>query len=174
MAFGKTHKFSDAWDLQEGQVESIDDPKNSRRVKVRVYDLHGKLDENNGEPTTEELPWARVVMPVTASGGTFTSSSTHNLKVGDFVLVKFSKGDTSKPLVIGCVDAGVACASEKKPESLGKYCKPFEKAVYQDQKNGNNQLNSVRNEFNDRLKRKLFMGSSSRVTWTNYRRFRTI
>jgi len=42
------------------------------------------------------------------------------------------------------------------------------------QKNGNNQLNSVRNEFNDRLKRKLFMGSSSRVTWTNYRRFRTI
>ena len=138
MAFGKTHKFSDAWDLQEGQVESIDDPKNSRRVKVRVYDLHGKLDENNGEPTTEELPWARVVMPVTASGGSFTSSSTHNLKVGDFVLVKFSKGDTNKPLVIGCVDAGVACASEKKPESLGKYCKPFEKAVYQDQKNGNN------------------------------------
>ena len=42
------------------------------------------------------------------------------------------------------------------------------------QKNGNNQLNSVRNEFNDRLKRKLFMGNSSRGTWSNYRRFRTI
>jgi hypothetical protein len=42
------------------------------------------------------------------------------------------------------------------------------------QKNGNNQLNSVRNEFNDRLKRKLFMGSSNRVTWSNFRRFRTI
>jgi len=42
------------------------------------------------------------------------------------------------------------------------------------QNNGNNQLNSVRNEFNDRTKRKLFMGNSSRVTWSNYRRFRTI
>ena len=43
-----------------------------------------------------------------------------------------------------------------------------------EQKNGNDQLNSIRNEFNDRLKRKLFMGNSSRVTWSNYRRFRTI
>jgi len=42
------------------------------------------------------------------------------------------------------------------------------------QKNGNNQLNSVRNEFNDRTRRKLFMGNSSRVTWSNLRRFRTI
>ena len=42
------------------------------------------------------------------------------------------------------------------------------------QKNGNSQLNSVRNEYNDRLKRKLFMGNSNRVTWSNFRRFRTI
>ncbi len=42
------------------------------------------------------------------------------------------------------------------------------------QKNGNTQLNSVRNEYNDRLKRKLFMGNSNRVAWSNFRRFRTI
>lgn len=42
------------------------------------------------------------------------------------------------------------------------------------QKNGNDQLNSIRNEFNDRLEKKLFLGSSNRVYWANSRRFRAI
>ena len=42
------------------------------------------------------------------------------------------------------------------------------------QKNGNDQLNSIRNEFNDRLEKKLVLGKSNRVYWTNSRRFRTI
>ena len=42
------------------------------------------------------------------------------------------------------------------------------------QKNGNDQLNSIRNEFNDRLEKKLFLSKSNRVYWTNSRRFRTI
>ena len=44
----------------------------------------------------------------------------------------------------------------------------------QEQKNGNDQLNSIRNEFNDRVKKKLFLGNSNRVYWTNSRRFRAI
>ena len=43
-----------------------------------------------------------------------------------------------------------------------------------EQKNGNDQLNSIRNEFNHRLKKKLFLGNSNRVYWTNSRRFRAI
>ena len=43
-----------------------------------------------------------------------------------------------------------------------------------EQKNGNDQLNSIRNEFNDRLKKKLFLGNSNRVYWTKSRRFRAI
>ena len=43
-----------------------------------------------------------------------------------------------------------------------------------EQKNGNDQLNSIRNEFNDRLKKKLFLGNSNRVYWANSRRFRAI
>ena len=42
------------------------------------------------------------------------------------------------------------------------------------QKNGNDQLNSIRNEFNDRLEKKLFLGSSNRIYWANSRRFRAI
>ena len=43
-----------------------------------------------------------------------------------------------------------------------------------EQKNGNDQLNSIRNEFNDRVNKKLFLGNSNRVYWTNSRRFRAI
>ena len=42
------------------------------------------------------------------------------------------------------------------------------------QNNGNEQLNQTRNEFNDRVKTKHFLGNSTRVKLNNYRRFRTI
>jgi len=42
------------------------------------------------------------------------------------------------------------------------------------QDNGNTQLNQTRNEFNDRVKTKHFLGKSTRVKLNNYRRFRTI
>tara|TARA_Y200000002_G_scaffold361006_1_gene346736 strand:- start:250 stop:456 length:207 start_codon:yes stop_codon:yes gene_type:complete len=42
------------------------------------------------------------------------------------------------------------------------------------QKNGNDQLNSIRNEFNDRLEKKLFLGRSNRIYWAKSRRFRAI
>ena len=43
-----------------------------------------------------------------------------------------------------------------------------------EQDNGNAQLNSIRNEFNDRTKAKNFMGSGLRNFWNERRRFRTI
>ena len=42
------------------------------------------------------------------------------------------------------------------------------------QDNGNYQLNQTRNEFNDRIKSKLFLGQATRVKLNDYRRFRTI
>tara|TARA_B100000497_G_scaffold100596_1_gene114127 strand:+ start:267 stop:404 length:138 start_codon:yes stop_codon:yes gene_type:complete len=42
------------------------------------------------------------------------------------------------------------------------------------QDNGNSQLNSVRNEFNDRVINKSFLGRAKRVTWAGVRRFRSI
>ena len=43
-----------------------------------------------------------------------------------------------------------------------------------EQKNGNDQLNSIRNDFNDRIRKKLLLGNSNRVYWANSRRFRAI
>ena len=42
------------------------------------------------------------------------------------------------------------------------------------QRNGNDQLNSIRNDFNDRVKKKLFLGNAVRIFWSNSRRFRAI
>ena len=42
------------------------------------------------------------------------------------------------------------------------------------QDNGNTQLNGIRNEFNDRVQSKSFMGRTNRVVWTKRRRYRTI
>ena len=40
--------------------------------------------------------------------------------------------------------------------------------------NGNCQVNTLRNEFNDRVNKKIILGNSKRITWNNVRRFRTI
>ena len=42
------------------------------------------------------------------------------------------------------------------------------------QDSGNAQLNSVRNEFNDRIVTKSYLGRTKRVAWTSVRRFRSI
>ncbi len=44
----------------------------------------------------------------------------------------------------------------------------------EDQSNGNTQLNQIRSEFNDRVHRKKYLGSTPRIYWNNSRRFRTI
>ena len=42
------------------------------------------------------------------------------------------------------------------------------------QDNGNVQLNSMRNEFNNRVETKLYIGNTKRVAWTGLRRYRSI
>jgi|21_taG_2_1085346.scaffolds.fasta_scaffold25263_3 hypothetical protein len=42
------------------------------------------------------------------------------------------------------------------------------------QDNGNPQLNSLRDDFNKRVDRKLILGNSKRITWNSIRRHRTI
>ena len=42
------------------------------------------------------------------------------------------------------------------------------------QDNGNSQLNLARNDFNDRVEAKSFLGRTKKVAWTGARRFRSI
>jgi len=42
------------------------------------------------------------------------------------------------------------------------------------QENGNAQLNSLRNEFNNRIETKSYLGRTKRVAWAGNRRFRSV
>lgn len=43
-----------------------------------------------------------------------------------------------------------------------------------EQKNGNNQLNTERENFNDRVEKKALLGKTKRIAWFKKRRNRTI
>ncbi len=42
------------------------------------------------------------------------------------------------------------------------------------QDNGNTQLNSLRNDFNEKLSKKFYLGNTKKVAWDSRRRNRTI
>ena len=42
------------------------------------------------------------------------------------------------------------------------------------QDNGNEHLNSIRNEFNGRVEMKSYLGRTKRIAWSGNRRYRTI
>ena len=68
------------------------------RYKVRIMGYHTAVP---GDLTPEELPWASIMLPVTAgvSGG---AMSTPNLRQGDFVQGYFLDGeDAQQPVIMG-------------------------------------------------------------------------
>ena len=130
----------ESFDLYEGIVEDTADPKKGQRVKVRVVGVHeyeGEGENRIGVPPTEDLPWFAVMMPITHSGGVFTQASSHNLKNGHRVIVKFIGGDTTKGLVVGVAQTGIPCATDEKPESTGEKVKPLEGTVITNVEEGN-------------------------------------
>jgi len=69
------------------------------RYKVRIMGYH------TGSPSDlsdDDLPWASVMYPVTAGAGTGGSSSTPNLRQGNFVYGFFLDGeDAQQPIIMG-------------------------------------------------------------------------
>ena len=82
---------SDGFSWWIGQVETATkksngkpDPKRSGRYKVRIIGHHPK---SCNAVTTDDLPWAITMMPVTTPYGTgATRSGTPQLEAGDWVV----------------------------------------------------------------------------------------
>jgi hypothetical protein len=69
------------------------------RYKVRIMGYH---TADNQSLTDAELPWASVMMPVTAGSGSRGASQSPNLSQGDFVYGFFLDGeDAQQPIIIG-------------------------------------------------------------------------
>ena len=70
-----------------------------RRYKVRIIGLHDKEEESI---TSDQLPWAQVMYPITAGGGQGNSGQTANLRQGMFVFGFFLDGqDQQVPVIMG-------------------------------------------------------------------------
>jgi hypothetical protein len=95
---------SDGFSWWIGQVETNkkDDPKRSGRYRVRIIGQHLKTGDN--ATSTQELPWAHIMMPVTTpfiEGG--TGGASPGLQRGCFVVGFYLDNDKQKPVIMGSI-----------------------------------------------------------------------
>lgn len=75
------------------------------RYKVRIIGLH---DQGETEISSDQLPWAQVMYPVTAGGGQGNAGATSNLRQGMFVFGFFLDGmEQQVPVIMGVLGNNV-------------------------------------------------------------------
>jgi hypothetical protein len=119
---------SDGFNWWIGQIESNknDDPKKSGRYRVRIVGQH--LKDCDATPTNE-LPWANVMMPVTApfsDGG--VTGATVDLRQGNWVIGFYMDADKQKPIIMGSIGHTAGATLVKNLENdpnPGGTCKSF-------------------------------------------------
>jgi len=83
-----------------GIIEDIDDPLNLNRVKVRCIGFHSM---DKAVLSTDDLPWATVIMPVT-SASIKGNGGNHHLEKDSWVVGFFRDGSSAQdPMVMGSV-----------------------------------------------------------------------
>ena len=120
-----------------GVVEDVNDPKQSGRCKVRCVGWHPKVkqgEEGSDGLTTDDLPWAKVGMPVTHAQQSRIGGK-HGLLPGCWVIGFFLDGEEAQDPFILTTFNFTASASEEDyrqiPEGVdGKFSEediPFDK-----------------------------------------------
>jgi len=83
-----------------GVVEDRADPEKAGRVRVRCLGYH---TANIQKIPTEDLPWASVMMPVTAGANSGIGVSPHFLIEGTWVVGFFRDPAKQEPVIIGAI-----------------------------------------------------------------------
>ena len=83
-----------------GVVEDRADPEKASRVRVRCVGYH---TADNKKIPTEDLPWASVMMPVTAGANSGIGFSPHFLLEGTWVVGFFRDPAKQEPVIIGAL-----------------------------------------------------------------------
>ena len=115
-----------------GVIEDRQDPEHASRVRVRCLGFHS--DDTNLIPT-KDLPWAHVMMPVTAGANSGIGFSPHFLIEGTWVVGFFRDPAMQEPVVMGALpgrnssvttDFTIASSSESGGQSIkGGFKDPF-------------------------------------------------
>ena len=108
-----------------GVVEDRQDPKKAGRVRVRCLGYHSAKTE---DIPMEDLPWASIMMPVTAGGNSGIGTSSHFLIEGTWVVGFFRDPAKQEPVIMGALpgmntkettDFTIAASSEVGGKSKG-------------------------------------------------------
>ena len=83
-----------------GVVEDRQDPNKAGRVRVRCLGYHSASTQ---EIPTADLPWASVMMPVTAGGNSGIGTSSHFLLEGTWVVGFFRDPAKQEPVIMGAL-----------------------------------------------------------------------
>ncbi len=83
-----------------GVVEDRQDPKKAGRVRVRCLGYHSAKTE---DIPMEDLPWASIMMPVTAGGNSGIGTSSHFLLEGTWVVGFFRDPAKQEPVIMGAL-----------------------------------------------------------------------
>ena len=83
-----------------GVVEDRADPKKAGRVRVRCLGYH---TADTQEIPTIDLPWASIMMPVTAGGNSGIGTSSHFLLEGTWVVGFFRDPAKQEPVIMGAL-----------------------------------------------------------------------
>ena len=107
-----------------GKFEEISEmPAWGYRYKVRIIGHH---DKEESHVTSEELPWAQVMYPVTAGTGHGGSYQSPAIKQGSFVFGFFLDGkDQQTPIIMGCLGNNAKTKLERKQGTEGSGGKNF-------------------------------------------------
>ena len=85
-----------------GVVEDRQDPKKAGRVRVRCVGYHSASKD---DIPMEDLPWASIMMPVTAGGNSGIGVSSHFLIEGTWVVGFFRDGPSAQdPIIMGVIN----------------------------------------------------------------------
>lgn len=111
-----------------GSICDIDDPLNLNRVKVCAYGYY------DGYESHDDLPWATVMMPTTASGTSGIGDTPHGLMEGSWVVGFFRDGPSAQdPIIMGTI----ASKSSSRSKNLGFTGLNYPKGEYIDQSDVN-------------------------------------
>ena len=83
-----------------GVVEDRNDPKKAGRVRVRCLGYH---NADTQKIPVEDLPWASVMMPVTAGANSGIGMSPHFLIEGTWVVGFFRDPAKQEPVIMGAL-----------------------------------------------------------------------
>ena len=82
----------------EPQQEQVNGGGWSWRYKVRIFDKH---TEDKSILPDEKLPWAQVLLPVTAGSGAANYSVSPQINQGDTVSISYYDADEQMPVITG-------------------------------------------------------------------------